>query len=164
MIGGPVDMLCSIARIGGYRAALDAAGIAYDASLVLDGDFHPEGGRARAVELLDRPDRPTAIFAGSDLQAMGVYEAARALGLHIPADLSVVGYDDLPLARWVGPPLTTIRQPLTEMAEAAANLAVSMRHAPGGPVRRMDLATSLVMRQSTAALARPLTDSTEFLP
>ena len=153
MIGGPADMLCSIARIGGYRAALDAAGIAYDASLVLDGDFHPEGGRVRAVELLERPDRPTAIFAGSDLQAMGVYEAARALGLHIPADLSVVGYDDLPLARWVGPPLTTIRQPLTEMAEAAANLAVSMRHSPGGTVQRMDLATSLVTRQSTAPLA-----------
>ncbi|MDY7558652.1 substrate-binding domain-containing protein [Cryobacterium sp. 10C3] len=96
MIGGPVDMLCSVARIGGYRAALEAAGIAYDSSLVLDGDFHPEGARVRAVELLDRPDRPTAIFAGSDLQAMGVYEAARALGLLIPADLSVVGYDDLP--------------------------------------------------------------------
>ncbi|MBG6056848.1 LacI family xylobiose transport system transcriptional regulator [Cryobacterium sp. MP_M5] len=150
MISGPFDMMCSSARIGGYRAALDAAGITFDPALVLEGDFHPEGARLRALELLERADRPTAIFAGSDLQAMGVYEAARALGLAIPADLSVVGYDDLPLARWVGPPLTTVRQPLTEMAEEAARLALRLRREPGLEVQRMDLATSLVSRQSTA--------------
>jgi LacI family xylobiose transport system transcriptional regulator len=154
MISGPFDMMCSSARIGGYRAALESAGLPIDPSLIVEGDFHPEGGRLRAVELLDRPDRPTAIFAGSDLQAMGVYEAARALGLAIPADLSVVGYDDLPLARWVGPPLTTVRQPLTEMAEEAARLALRLRRSPGLEVQRMDLATSLVVRQSSARLGQ----------
>ena len=118
VISGPARMMCSRARVDGYRAALETAGLA----------VRPGPGRARAtsttrpatragLELLRLPDRPTAIFAGNDLQALGLYEAARELGLRIPEDLSVVGFDDLPLARWVGPPLTTVRQPLTEMAE-----------------------------------------------
>lgn len=150
MISGPDEMMCSRARVGGYRAALEAAGITFDPTLVVEGDFHAEGGQRRAMDLLGRPDRPTAIFSGSDLQAMGVYETARTLGLSIPADLSVVGYDDLPVARWVGPPLTTVRQPLTEMAEEAAKLVLQLRKDPQLENRRMDLATSLVVRQSTA--------------
>jgi DNA-binding LacI/PurR family transcriptional regulator len=88
--------------------------------------------------------RPTAIFAGSDLQAFGVYEAARQLGLRVPEDISVIGFDDLPMARWVGPPLTTIRQPLSEMAATAARLVLGQ-----SSDRRVELATSLVVRQST---------------
>jgi hypothetical protein len=78
------------------------------------------------MALLRDRHRPTAIFAGSDLRAMGVYEAARQLGLSIPGDPSVIGFDDLPVARWIGPPLTTIRQPLREMAEAAARFVISL--------------------------------------
>ena len=74
-------------------------------------------------------DRPTAIFAGNDLQALGVYQAAREARLHIPEDLSVVGFDDLPVAQWVGPPMTTVRQPLVDMATAAAEMVVAMRAA-----------------------------------
>ena len=96
------------------------------------------------------PDRPTAIFAGSDLQALGVMEAVRALGMHVPDDLSVVGYDDIPLAQWVSPRLTTIRQPLMRMAEEATRLVIRMQEAPLETVPRMDLATSLVVRESTA--------------
>lgn len=152
MISGPTDMMCSRARVGGYRAALDDAGVEIDPSLIVIGDFHAESGREQGMKLLSLPERPTAIFAGSDLQAMGVYEAARALGISIPSELSVVGYDDLPVARWVGPPLTTVRQPLTEMAEEAAKLALALRRDPRLENRRMDLATSLVVRQSTARL------------
>ena len=86
------------------------------------GDFQHEGGFARAVELLDLPEPPTAIFAGSDQQAFGVYEAARQRGLRIPEDLSVVGFDELPVTRWASPPLTTVRQPLAEMGSAAAQM------------------------------------------
>ena len=75
------------------------------------------GHRSRAGSCSRCRDRPTAIFAGNDLQALGVYQAAREARLHIPEDLSVVGFDDLPVARWVGPPLTTVRQPLMEMAD-----------------------------------------------
>lgn len=152
MISGPDDMLCSIARVDGYRSALERAGIGFDPGLVRAGDFHVQGGRLAAEQLLDLPEPPTAIFAGSDLQALGVYEAARPRGIMIPDDLSVVGYDDLRIARWVGPPLTTIRQPLTEMAETAARLLIRMVEDPDEPVnQRFDLATSLVVRESTAA-------------
>jgi LacI family xylobiose transport system transcriptional regulator len=151
MISGPEDMLCSIARVDGFRSALERSGIGFDPGLVRAGDFHVTGGRAAAEALLDLSEPPTAIFAGSDLQALGVYEAARPRGVRIPDDLSVVGYDDLRVARWVGPPLTTIRQPLTEMAETAARLLIDMADAPETtPNQRIDLATSLVVRESTA--------------
>ncbi|MDQ0599573.1 LacI family xylobiose transport system transcriptional regulator [Streptomyces canus] len=150
-ISGPSRMMCSRARIDGYRAALETAGLPVDPALIKNGDFHHEAGYRLGLELLRRPDRPTAVFAGNDLQALGLYEAARELGLRIPEDLSVVGFDDLPVAPWVGPPLTTVRQPLTEMAEAAAKLVLDLARAEGTPAAtRVELATSLVVRSSTA--------------
>ena len=112
VVGGPDWILCSRARMDGYRAAMDAAGVPVDPELVSHGEFQVEEGVRKGRALLRRADRPTAIIAGNDLQALGVYQAAREARLHIPEDLSVVGFDDLPVARWVGPPLTTIRQPL----------------------------------------------------
>ncbi len=150
VISGPVDVLCSRARIDGYRTALDEAGIAVDPSLVRYGDFFVGGGYTHGLDLLDRPDRPTAIFAGSDFQALGVMRAARELHLRIPEDLSIVGYDDLPVTEWIGPPLTTIHQPLQEMAATATRmvLALARGEVPANP--RIDLATELVVRESTA--------------
>ncbi|MER7673487.1 LacI family DNA-binding transcriptional regulator [Kitasatospora sp. NPDC096128] len=150
LIGGPARMMCSRARADGYRAALDMAGLPYDRELVREGDFHHESGRRLGLELLRLPNRPTAVFAGNDLQALGLYEAARELGLRIPEDLSVVGFDDLPLARWVGPPLTTVRQPLTEMAETATRLVIDLARGVQPGTLRVDLATRLVERSSTA--------------
>ena len=144
MIGGPADMLCSRARVDGYRAALETAGLAVDPELIRWGTFHVEAGYEQGQALLELDEPPTAIFAGSDLQAFGVYEAARVMGIGIPAQLSVVGFDDLPMARWVGPPLTTIRQPLTEMAATAARLVLGLAED-----QRVELATTLVVRQST---------------
>ncbi|MFC5911115.1 LacI family DNA-binding transcriptional regulator [Streptacidiphilus monticola] len=150
VIGGPPQWLCSRARIDGYRAALETAGLEYDPELVRSGDFSHETGHALGLELLGRRHPPTAVFAGDDLQALGVYQAARELGLRIPEDLSVVGFDDLPLTRWVGPPLTTVRQPLTEMAEAATRLVLDLARGREPGATRVDLATSLVIRESTA--------------
>lgn len=150
LINGPQDMLCSRARLSGYRSALDEAGIAFDPSLIEVGAFHYEDGVAAGTRLLTASDRPTAIFAGNDLQAFGVYEAARLLGLGVPADVSVVGYDDIPSAAWVGPKLTTIRQPLIEMAEQATRLVLALRDDQQSQPVRIDLATSLVTRGSTA--------------
>ena len=144
MIGGPPTMLCSRARVDGYRAALETAGLSVDPDLVRWGTFHVEAGYEHGQALLELPEPPTAIFAGSDLQAFGVYEAARVAGIDIPSQLSVVGFDDLPMARWVGPPLTTIRQPLTEMAATAARFVLGQTEDP-----RVELATTLVVRQST---------------
>jgi len=146
MIGGPPTMLCSRARVDGYRAALETAGLDVDPGLIHWGTFHVEAGYELGRTLLALDEPPTAIFAGSDIQAFGVYEAARGLGLDVPRDVSVIGFDDLPMARWVGPPLTTIRQPLTEMAATAARLVLGQ-----GEDRRVELATTLVVRQSTRA-------------
>jgi LacI family transcriptional regulator len=150
VITGFADMLCSMARLDGYRSALERAGVAADPDLVKYGDFQHEGGFARAVELLDLPDPPTAIFAGSDQQALGVYEAARQHGLRIPDDLSVVGFDALPVSRWASPPLTTVGQPLTEMGRTAAQMLGDLIE--GGTLRtnRVELSTELHVRESTA--------------
>ncbi|KAB2976726.1 LacI family transcriptional regulator [Streptomyces sp. SS1-1] len=149
IITGPEDMLCSLARLDGYRSAMSMAGLRCDPRLTRFGDFHVQGGYEHAMDLLDGPDRPTAIFAGSDLQALGVLEAARVKGLRVPEDLSVVGYDDVPLAQWSSPPLTTVHQPLRAMAEEAARMLLRP-DAPGAAAQRIELATNLVVRQSTA--------------
>ncbi|MEU2627415.1 LacI family DNA-binding transcriptional regulator [Kitasatospora sp. NPDC007106] len=149
IITGPEDMLCSLARLDGFRSAMGMAGLEIPPGYVSFGDFHVEGGRRRAMELLALPERPTAIFAGSDLQALGVLEAARVHGLKVPDDLSVVGYDDVPIAQWTSPALTTVHQPLRQMAEEAAQMLIRMR-AEGGSAARLELATSLVVRKSTA--------------
>jgi LacI family xylobiose transport system transcriptional regulator len=149
-ITGPDDMMCSHARIDGYRSAMTAAGLPIDPELIRFGDFHTSGGRQHGFELLDRPDRPTAIFAGSDLQALGVIESMRQLGLRAPDDVSIVGYDDIPLATWVSPRLTTVHQPLRRMAEEATRLVIRMSEGATDVVTRLDLATHLVVRESTA--------------
>ena len=123
MITGPSEILCSRARLDGYRSAMDAAGVPVDPYLIRFGDFHVEPGSVRAR------DAPEPGPADRDLRRQrpdgaGVYQAAREARLHIPDDLSVVGFDDLPVARWVGPPLTTVRQPLKEMARTAAELVI----------------------------------------
>jgi DNA-binding LacI/PurR family transcriptional regulator len=121
-----------------------------DPQLISHGEFQVEEGIDRGRALLALPDRPTAIFTGNDLQALGVYQAAREARLHIPEDLSVVGFDDLPVAQWVGPPLTTVRQPLVEMAVAAAELLLEMANGDAPTQARVELATELVVRESTA--------------
>ncbi|MFD7920275.1 LacI family DNA-binding transcriptional regulator [Streptomyces sp. NPDC059740] len=158
IITGPRDMLCSMARLDGYRSAMSMAGLEIDPELIAFGDFHVESGRTQAGRLLQGPDRPTAIFAGSDLQALGVLEAARLSGLRVPEDLSVVGYDDVPPARWSSPALTTVHQPLRQMAEEAVQMLLRLRTGER-TATRLELTTNLVVRRSTAALvegaARP---------
>ncbi len=150
MITGPWDMLCSRARVDGFRSAHDEAGAVVDPELVREGNFYTEAGFDRGMELLSLPDRPTAVFAGSDMQALGLLRAAHQLGLRVPEDLSVVGYDDLPLASWVGPPLTTVRQPLAEMGAAATQILLDIARGRPPKVSRLNLSTELVVRDSTA--------------
>lgn len=150
MIGGPEPVPCSRARLSGYRSALEEAGIAADPGLVRHGGFVVQDGRAHAADLLRLPDPPTAVFAGNDLQALGVYQAARTLGLSVPRDLSVVGFDDLPLASWSDPPLTTVRQPLSAMAVLATTMLIDLTAGITPTPHRTELATTLVVRESTA--------------
>jgi DNA-binding LacI/PurR family transcriptional regulator len=144
--------MVSTARVAGFRAALETAGIPVRADNIRPGAFHHADGLQQGRILLERPDRPTAIFAGSDIQALGVFEAARALGIDIPRDLSVVGYDDLKIAEWTAPPLTTIRVPLSQMSAHAMRLLTMLRDDPHLEVPRIEVATSLVVRRSTAPI------------
>lgn len=109
-----------------------------------------EHGYAAARELLSRPDRPTAVFTANDMQALGVYRAARELGLRIPHELSVVGFDDVPAVAWMDPPLTTVHQPLAEMAAAATELALALGRGEQVPQVGLEIATTLTVRESTA--------------
>lgn len=147
IIGWP-NVMCRQLRLDGYRAALGRASIPYDSALVIYGGFRYEDGLEAANRLLDLPDPPTAIFAASDQQALAVYEAARVHRLHLPEDLSIVGFDDVPMAQWASPPLTTLHQPLARMAALAVEMLLD-----GNSSRfnnRVELATNLVVRSSTA--------------
>jgi DNA-binding LacI/PurR family transcriptional regulator len=154
MISGPADLLCSRARMDGYRSAMEAGGLPLAPELMQWSNFRVDGGFKVATAMLSLPERPTAIFAGSDLQALGVLEAARVQHLRVPDDLSLVGFDDLPLSRWTSPPLTTIRQPLAEMASTAVRLLLTQDGGERPEARSVELATTLVLRETTAPPCR----------
>jgi LacI family transcriptional regulator, xylobiose transport system transcriptional regulator len=149
MVSGPTQWPCCRARLDGYRAAMDAAGAPIDPDLMHIAPLYVEGGASAGADLLALPDPPTAIFTANDLQAVGVYQAARRAGRRIPEDLSVVGFDDLPFASWAGPPLTTVRQPLAQMGATAANLVISLAAGQRLEQHRIELATKLAVRDST---------------
>ena len=148
-ISGPSHFTPSARRVSGYRDGLSEMGIAFDETLVVRGDFHPESGRAGALALLSRPDRPTAIFACNDLMAIGAVRAACELGLSVPSDLSVVGFDDIQLASYITPSLTTVVQPKAEMACTAVQLLIERMADRSLPARRQVLSLALVVRESS---------------
>ena len=150
MLSGPTQWPCCRARLDGYRAAMDAAGVPVDPALVRTSTLYVEGGLRDGTELLRLPDPPTAVFCSNDLQALGMYEAARRAGVRIPDDLSVIGFDDLSFTQWAGPPMTTVRQPLVQMGAAAARMVLALSEGERLEQHRVELATTLVVRDSTA--------------
>ncbi|WP_250245998.1 LacI family DNA-binding transcriptional regulator [Bifidobacterium longum] len=152
IITGPEKMMCSKARLDGYTSALVGEGIEANPEYITEGDFTTAGGYAQAISLLRQPNRPTAIFAGSDRQTMGVYEAARQLGLRIPEDLSVVGFDDIQTAALLSPALTTVKQPLQDMARASVRMIVEALTTGDVLQPHIIMPTSLVVRNSTQQL------------
>jgi LacI family transcriptional regulator len=149
-VSGRPTLWCSRARLDGYRAELQAAGLPPDADLVVEGDFDFESGFRAGRRLLDLPEPPTAVFAGSDQMALGVIEALRRARLSVPEDVSVVGFDDLPLVRWTSPPLTTVGQPLVAMGGLAVHTVLRLVRGERLESTRVELATKLVVRDSTA--------------
>jgi LacI family transcriptional regulator len=150
MIAGPPALQCSLDRVAGYRAALEAAGVSIDPQLIRPGDFHLQAGYTQTSALLALPHPPTAIFAGNDLQAMGVYKALYLRNLPVPERMSVIGFDDIPSATIVSPSLTTVRQPLFDMGRAATTML--LRLIAGEPLDspRVELPTTLITRESCA--------------
>ncbi|MFL0410446.1 LacI family DNA-binding transcriptional regulator [Microbacterium paludicola] len=150
-IGGEPAATISLERQEGYTSALRRNGIPVEAELIQPGDFMIAGGEAAAKALLELSEPPTAIVASSDLEAMGVYHAAFERGLRIPDDLSVVGFDDTVLCQYLSPSLTTVRQPLAQMADQAVRLLGDLSHGNRPAMTRIELATTLIERGSTAA-------------
>ncbi|MCY1145396.1 LacI family DNA-binding transcriptional regulator [Actinoplanes sp. Pm04-4] len=143
MIAGSMELLSSRLRCDGFQSLMG------DSAWVEHGEFTYESGLTLGLKVLGGAGRPTAIFAASDNVALGVYEAARRLGLRIPDDVSVVGFDDVPGTQWVSPPLTTVRQPLRDMGRLAADTV--LRLANGDSLAdHVELGTRLVVRASTA--------------
>jgi LacI family transcriptional regulator len=150
IITGWMDMIAARHRLEGYRAALADYNIEYQENLVYEGDFSQQCGFHGANHLLDLAAPPTAIFASSDLIAMGVMDAARNRNIKIPADLSLVGFDDIPMSAVLIPQLTTVRQPLDEMGRCATQILLNLIQKPEGKQTSVILATELILRESTA--------------
>ncbi|MBL7255597.1 LacI family DNA-binding transcriptional regulator [Paractinoplanes lichenicola] len=150
-IEGPTGAMVAVARLHGYHAALAQRGLTSDPALMAAGPFTFEAGFAAALDLLGRTPRPTALFASNDGQALGAIEAARTLGLRVPEDVSVVGFDDINAARWSAPPLTTVRQPFAEMGRVAMRRLLRLIAGEELASPRVELATQLIVRKSTAA-------------
>jgi LacI family transcriptional regulator len=149
-LGGRPDLESARLREQGYRAALKDAGVGVDPALMRVGGYRPDLADQPAHELLSMPDRPTAIFAANDLSAIRTMEVARELGLRIPEDVSVIGFDNVPESALTDPPLTTVAQPIHQMgAEALGMLTDLIRGVPREPHVR--LPTSLVLRGSCRA-------------
>lgn len=147
-ITGPMSTTCCPARLAGFRAALAQHDIVLNDTQVREGDYWSENARLHALDLLQQKNRPTAVFACSDTQAFGIYDAAHQLGLSIPEDLSVTGFDDINSARHLGPPLTTMRQPLAEMTRATLATLLS-KHQSEDAQRTLLFPPTLVVRGST---------------
>ncbi len=148
-ISGPATFRSSHERGEGFRRALAEHHITLDPSDVIEGAYTFESGVEAAMGLLQRKDRPTAIFAGNDEMAIGVYKAARDLGLAVPGDLSVVGFDDAPMASRIWPALTTVRLPIRDMGQMAAEKLLALSR--GETVTQPDVRPALIARESTAA-------------
>jgi len=149
-LAGRQGLWCSRARLDGYRAGLESAGLSVDPELIMPGDFDYASGFAGGTRLLQLDSPPTAVFAASDEIALGVYEAVRKRALRVPEDLSIVGFDDLPQARWAAPPLTTVRQPLVEMGMFAVQSVLRLLSDGLLESPKVELATEIVIRESTA--------------
>ncbi|MET8805369.1 substrate-binding domain-containing protein [Streptomyces sp. NPDC004546] len=151
VIAGHRHTMAGGARVAGYRSALASAGLPYRAEYVRHAGVDETAARRCMHRLLDLPEPPTAVFVCSDRLALGVYEALTERELRVPDGMSVVGFDDLPEARWATPGLTTVRQPLGEMAATALRLLVRMMQGEHPEGTRTELSTRLVSRASTAA-------------
>jgi LacI family transcriptional regulator len=136
-------------RLAGYQAALLSAGLPLLPKLVHEADWTSEGGYRAAQRVLAAPGRPTAIFAFNDGMAVGAMRAARDQGIDVPRDLSVVGFDDIELASLTMPSLTTVRQPLHGLGRVGVDMLYRLLHGQPLDATRMELATTLVVREST---------------
>ncbi len=149
LLSGPHNSVYSIPRLSGYRRALEDAHLPYDRSMVVEADFTRSGGRISTLGLLERSDRPTAIFALSDHMASGAFDALRSKGLRIPADVAVVGFGNTPVCTDLNPALTSVDEQLPFVGERAASLLASLAQGQDVAETQIVLPTKLAVRESS---------------
>jgi LacI family transcriptional regulator len=148
LITGPLDKLPAQSRQKGYQQALDEAGIPFQQEYVVAGDFEFTGGISGMHQLLALAEPPSAVFAGNDVSAVGVYQALYRAGLTVPQDISVVGYDDIELAQYLTPPLTTIHQPQEDLCRQAVDTLLDRIQGADDAPRIISLEPTLILRES----------------
>ena len=147
-IAGPLDKTPSRLRLEGYQLAMARAGIAVEDGFIITSDFEFSGGLKAMQALLALPALPQAVFVGNDAMAVGVYQALYQAGLRVPQDIAVVGYDDIELARYMTPPLTTVHQPKDELGELAIDVLIHRMANPAQAQQRVQLTPELIVRGS----------------
>lgn len=166
MISGPLTGPGSksygrLHQYSGYRRALQKGGIEFDGFLVVEGDFRFSGGHEAMRQLLELPNRPDAVFAANDMMALGAMDAARKMGISVPDEVAVVGYDDIPIAAHTSPPLTTMAIPKEELGRSAGHLLLEHLKHPtkSRPVRRIFTAKLVVRSSAIFSLDRTQDES-----
>lgn len=147
-IAGPLDMDVGRSRLDGWRAAHEEAGLSAPETLIEVGDFSWESGSQAMRSLLERAPDLDAVFAASDLMAIGALEELRRQRRQVPGDVAVVGFEDSPHARWTNPPLTTVRQPVEELGSTMVRILADITE-PGAERQQLMLPTELVVRESS---------------
>jgi LacI family transcriptional regulator len=155
-IAGPSDLTPSSQRLVGYQRALQDAGLPCDERLLERGDFHAASGYTATLRLMQNKPRPTAIFACNDMMAIGALHATYVLKIRVPDDVALVGFDDVELASYVYPPLTSVAQPKQEIGKMAVDLILERIHSPMAPSRTMVMSPSLMVRLSSSTPNLPL--------
>ena len=153
LISGPREITAVGQRVRGFSDALSDYGLTVSPALLTAGDFTQESGFAAAVQLLAQPERPTAVFSVNDRMALGFMAYAQAIGLSIPADLSIVGFDDIPAAAFSHPALTTVHQPSQDLGRTAAERLLQLIEHGADGFDPLVLSTTFVLRNSTRPLA-----------
>lgn len=148
-VAGPAHISSAQGRLDGYRQALAAHGVPFDERLVRHAPFTMDGGYQTARQMLSYPQRPSAIFAATDMQAVGVLKAARELGLRIPGDLALAGGDDIELAEYLEPPLTSFSQPSAEIGAQVVNILMARIGGDREGVQQVVLKPQLIVRRSS---------------
>lgn len=154
-VTGPLEMQAGIERRDGYKQGILEAGLPIIHDYIVTADWTQQGGYKAMQQLLALPQPPTAAFIASDTMAIGAIRAINEAGLSVPDDIAIIAFDDLPSASYANPPLTTVRQPISEMGATAVKLLLDQFEDPEKSVVQVRLPTQLVIRSSCGASARP---------
>ena len=154
LVAGPLSISTAFERCEGYKRCLSSAGLPIDTELIQTGNFRQDGGYRAMGALLDLPKPPSAVLVSNNLMTLGALQMIHERGLDIPGEIALIGFDDMPWATSLHPPLTVIAQPVFEMGAIAAKLVLARIAVPGGSIQHVILETKLIVRASCSCHSR----------